>query len=222
MPVRPLVFTIVSTCAALVVFGEVAHWRASRRRLGQNVPSGSSEAIVVLGYKNVGNRANYLNRYRVRVALRSIDPAVESSVLVFCGGAVGGEVPEAELMDDYARQSLGYSGASLLDRTSRSTWENIQNAIPLVEQFDTIKIVSNSLHAEKGRAYLWKLRPDLAVRLVKGSDYRLGETIWMKPVAALLGLQSLRGFSPTASRQTGGPCVPRRGFRLRLRSDRRG
>ena len=102
-------------------------------------------------------------------------------------------------MDDYARRSLGYSGPSKLDRTSTSTWENIQNAIPLIERFDSIKIVSNSLHAEKGRAYLWKLRPDLAARLTKGSDYRLGEIIWVKPAAALLGLKNLRSLALAAN-----------------------
>jgi hypothetical protein len=101
-------------------------------------------------------------------------------------------VPEAELMDAYARGRLGYRGPSKLDRTSTSTWENIQNAIPLVEGADTIKIVSNSLHAEKGRAYLWKLRPDLGQRLARGADYRLGEIVLVKPYAALRGLRTLR------------------------------
>ncbi len=181
-----------ATLAALLTFGEVAHWRASRRRLGDATGTGRIEAIVVLGYRNRGHRANYMNRYRVRAALRSIDPAAGQSVLVLCGGPVAGDVPEAELMEDFARGTLGYTGPSTLDRTSMSTWENIRNAIPLIETADRIKIVSNSLHAEKGRAYLWTLRPDLASRLVRGADYRPGEIIFVKPVAAALGLRSLR------------------------------
>jgi uncharacterized SAM-binding protein YcdF (DUF218 family) len=192
MDVRAVVPVILSAAAVALAFGEVTHRRASRRRLGGTTSAGSNEAIVVLGYKNAGRRANYMNRYRVRAALRSIDPTAQSSVLVFCGGAVGGEVPEAELMEHYAFVSRGYQGPSKLDLTSMSTWENIQNAIPLIEDCDAIKIVSNSLHAEKGRAYLWKLRPDLAARLAKGSDYRFGEIIWVKPFAALLGLKNLR------------------------------
>jgi hypothetical protein len=90
-------------------------------------------------------------------------------------------------------------GPSKVDLTSLSTWENIQNAIPLVEDVDAIKIVSNSLHAEKGRAVLWKLRPDLAARLVKGSDYRLGEITWVKPLAALVGLKKLRALRTARS-----------------------
>ena len=184
---------VIGIVLVLLVWGEVAHWRASKRRLGRGSSSGRKEAVVVLGYKNRGNRANYMNRFRVRAGIRSIDPAAAESVLVLCGGAVAGEVPEAELMERYARDELGYIGPTLLDPGSRSTWENIQNAIPLISGADSIKIVSNSLHAEKGRAYLWKLRPDLADRLSRGEDYRVGEVTFVKPAAAALGLKNLRG-----------------------------
>ena len=49
------------------------------------------DAVVVLGYRNRGARANYINRYRVRAGLRSLDPAADDSVLVLCGGTVAGE-----------------------------------------------------------------------------------------------------------------------------------
>lgn len=149
---------------------------------------------MVLGFKNRGDRANYLNRYRVHAGIRSIDPAAIESVLVLCGGTVAGVLSEAELMERYARDERGYTGPILLDRDSRSTWENIQNAIPLIEAAESIKIVSNSLHAEKGRAYLWKLRPDLADRLSRGSDYRFGEITFIKPAAAALGVKNLQAL----------------------------
>lgn len=147
----------------------------------------------MLGYKNRGTRANYVNRYRVRAGLRSQEPSATLSVLVFCGGAVASDISEAELMARYARDERGYTGPIRLDRDSSTTWENIQNAIPLVEDADTIKIVSNSLHAEQARAYLWQLRPDLAERLVRAQDYRFGELALVKPLAAVIGLQNLRG-----------------------------
>ncbi|PJJ70712.1 DUF218 domain-containing protein [Diaminobutyricimonas aerilata] len=147
-------------------------------------PDGA-EAVVVLGYRNRGRRANYVNRYRVRAGLRS-QRGGESSVLVLCGGAVGGDVAEAELMARYARER-GYRGPLRLDRESRTTWENIRNAIPLIEHADAIKIVSNSLHAEKGRLYLAQMRPDLAERLVRADDYRFGEMLLLKPIAAVVG-----------------------------------
>ncbi|MBT2499351.1 YdcF family protein [Agromyces sp. ISL-38] len=174
-------------------WAELVHWRASRRRLGTAAQPGTSEAVVVLGFKNRGTRANYVNRYRVRAGLRSQEPSATESVLVLCGGAVASDISEAELMARYARDERGYTGPIRLDRDSSTTWENIQNAIPLVEHADTIKIVSNSLHAEKGRAYLWRLRPDLAERLVRARDYRFGELALVKPIAAVIGLRNLRG-----------------------------
>lgn len=191
---RPLRFTLAvatATAVAVLTYGEVTHWRASRRRLG-SAPGRGTEAVVVLGYGNRGPRANRENRYRVRAGLRSIDPSATRSVMVFCGGTVEGPIPEAEIMDAFARDELGYRGASLLDRESRSTWQNIENAIPLIESADVIKIVSNSVHAELARGYLRMLRPDLAARLARGADYRLGEIMLVKPVAALLGRKKLR------------------------------
>ncbi len=135
-----------------------------------------------------------MNRYRVRAGIRSIDDDIEESTLVLCGGSVVGQSTEAEVMRRYATQKLGFEGRIVLDATSRSTWENIENAIPLIEDAESIKIVSNSLHAEKGRLYLRRLRPDLADRLARGQDHRFGELLWAKPFAAILGLHHLRAL----------------------------
>ena len=240
-------------------------------------------AVVVLGFANRGARANFVNRYRVRAGLRSLEaagrqrakfrslesawlrgtgfqrgvatrcesavprrPVRQSSgaafasrsgrafadasvsgfahpsavsgaahtpgvsgiacasavagaahasaaadVLVLCGGAVSGPVPEADVMEKYAR-ARGYAGPIRMDRESRSTLQNIENAIPLIEDADSIAIVSNSVHALKGRILLRRLRPDLADRLVRGADYRFGEQILVKPIAAVAGLADLR------------------------------
>jgi uncharacterized SAM-binding protein YcdF (DUF218 family) len=194
MRLRVIAASVGGIVASVLFFGELAHWRASWRRLGHTQSGSRTEAVVVLGYKNKGDRANYLNRYRVRAGIRSLDPGAHVSVLVLCGGTVAGETAEADLMARYAREERGFTGPILLDRTSSSTWENIQNAIPLIEHAASIIIVSNSLHAEKGRAYLWKLRPDLAVRLRHGKDYRIGEITFVKPLAALLGIRNLRSL----------------------------
>ncbi|AYY15334.1 YdcF family protein [Actinobacteria bacterium YIM 96077] len=130
---------------ALVLFwGEFEHWRSSRRCVRSErdaFPGG--EAVVVLGFRNSGWRANVVNRWRVRVGLRC-------------------------------------------------TWENIRNAVPFIEKADRIKILSHSLHAEKGRTYLQRQRPDLAQRLVRGEDYRFGEWFLVKPFLGVLGKRNLR------------------------------
>jgi uncharacterized SAM-binding protein YcdF (DUF218 family) len=186
----------IGLLAAAFAFGEITHLRSSRRRLGSGSGAGSDQIILVLGYRNRGTRANGLNRFRVRAGLRSIDPTGASAVVIFCGGAVAGDVPEARVLDDYAREELGYTGRSRLDTDSKSTWENVAEAITLIDEEllpnSTISIVSNSHHAEKARAHLWQLRPDLGTRLVRGADYRFGELPLVKPIAAVRGLLALR------------------------------
>ena len=173
-----------------LLWGELAHGWASRRRMGSRPgETGTGEAVVVLGFGDRGERANFLNRWRVRAGLRSLDPDPGPSRLVLSGGPVAGEVPEAELMARYARE-LGYTGVLITELTSRSTRENVENVIPFIEDADRIKIVSNSVHAGRARGYLWRLRPDLAERLVPAADYRFGELILLKPVLTALDLVS--------------------------------
>ncbi|WP_305684382.1 YdcF family protein [Microbacterium sp.] len=173
--------------AALAVWAEVAHWRSSKRMLGTKSGTGGSQAVVVLGFRNRGSTANFINRYRVRAGIRSL-PRTEDGVLVLSGGSVAGDVAEAVLMETYAREVLGYTGRILLDADSRSTWQNIANCVPLIEHADTIKIVSNSPHAEVAREYLWAQRPDLAGRLVRGDEHRFGEIVPIKIAATLRAL----------------------------------
>ncbi|REJ06678.1 YdcF family protein [Microbacterium bovistercoris] len=144
----------------------------------------------MLGFRNRGTRANAVNRYRVRAALRSLTPDAREAVLVLCGGAVGGEIAEAELLAAYARRR-GYTGPIRLDTLSRTTRENVRNAIALIEDADAIRIVSNSPHAELARAYLWELRPDLGGRLRRAREQCLGEVLYMKPYSAVRGIRAL-------------------------------
>ncbi|GAB2528990.1 YdcF family protein [Paramicrobacterium agarici] len=181
----------LAAAGSILACAELLHWRASTRQLGDADVRGTTEAVVVLGYKNRASRANIINRSRVRAGIRSIDPRASRSVLVLCGGPVADSTPEAEIMAHYARQR-GYSGPMRLDVESRSTRQNIENAIPLVEDADRIKVVSDSMHAEFGRAFLAERRPDLAARLVRGEDYRLGENLLIKPIAVVIALRNRR------------------------------
>ena len=179
----------LAVLGGVLAWGEVMNFRASRRELGPGVPHPRSEAVVVLGFGNKGSRANLVNRYRVRAGIRSIDRA--DATLVVCGGAVAGSEPEADILARYARER-GYTGRLLRERESLTTEENIRNAIGMIEGAEAIRVVSDPLHAQKGRMYLRMLRPELAARLVRGREYRFGELIWLKPVAAVAGLVGLR------------------------------
>ncbi|MBP2325449.1 vancomycin permeability regulator SanA [Kibdelosporangium banguiense] len=181
---------ILGLCG-LAVWGEFVHWRASRAHTYERLPA-RSEAVVVLGYRNIrGDRANAMNRWRVRAALRSIDPALASSILICSGGNGGASGSEAVLLARYAVSECGFTGPVQLEEESRSTWQNVENVIPLIEHADQIKIVSNPLHAQKARLYLRHQRPDLAERLVRAADYRFGEAWPLKPLLALHGLRAI-------------------------------
>ncbi|MFC8680859.1 YdcF family protein [Microbacterium ureisolvens] len=177
--------TGAAAAVGLLAWAELVNRRASRRALGHLAERGGREAVVVLGYRDAGPRANFVNRYRVRVGLRSLSPSAAESVLLMCGGAVGGTVPEAELMARYARDR-GHTGPILLDTESRTTAENIRHAIALIGAADTIRIASNAPHALVGRECLWEMRPDLAARLARADDDRLGEAPILKVAAAII------------------------------------
>ncbi|WP_431938256.1 YdcF family protein [Nocardia grenadensis] len=186
---------LLAAGVAVLAWGEWVNWRSSRRLVGS--ATGASEAVVVLGFRNAAPTVNALNRWRVRAGLRSCDTRLDTW-MVFCGGAVVGTRPEAELMAAYARER-GWSGPVALDTASRSTRENIENAIALIEAADRIKIVSNPMHAEQARRHLAVLRPDLADRLVRGAEYRFGEWTLLKPLFAIVGYTKRgRGSVPFA------------------------
>ncbi|MCU1683261.1 MAG: GdmH transporter [Amycolatopsis sp.] len=79
------------------------------------------------------------------------------------------------------------------------TARNRRHFLSSVEGPRPIKIVSHSLHAEKARAYLWRQRPDLAARLTRARDYRLGEWILVKPALTVLRLWKLRRITDSQS-----------------------
>lgn len=197
-----------------VGWGEWLNWRWSRRCVGSS-GGGSSEAVVVLGYRNPQATANLINRWRVRAGIRSITAIgstttatgsttrsttgpgpTQTTRVIFSGGATGTGATEAQLMADYAKSVLGFDGTVLLEDRSTTTWENITNVIPLLEGVDRIKIASQPAHALKARAYLRRQRPDLAEKLVRAEDYRPGEWMPAKPLLALYGLWTLRGLTP--------------------------
>ncbi|MDF4251900.1 YdcF family protein [Streptomyces sp. WMMB303] len=188
--------TVLATAGAVtaLAWGEWLNRRWSRTLVPNG--RGAASAVVVLGYRNPQVRANAVNRWRVRAGIRSIGAGAERDArLIFSGGAVGSGVPEARLMAAYARSVLGFEGTVLLDERSATTWENIANVLPLLENTDRIEIVSQPAHALKARAYLRRQRPDLAERVGRADDYRPGEWLIVKPLLALYGLWTLRGLT---------------------------
>ncbi|MFF8959514.1 YdcF family protein [Streptomyces sp. NPDC014894] len=184
--------------AAILAWGEWMNWRWSRALVGSG--TGGSEAVVVLGYRNPQPTANFINRWRVRAGIRSAADGARDTRVIFSGGVTSDGASEARLMADYAESVLAFDGTVLLEERSTTTWENVTNVIPLLQDVDRIKIVSQPAHALKARAYMRRQRPDLAERLVRADDYRPGEWVLGKPLLALGGLWLLRGLKPEERR----------------------
>ncbi|ROP63483.1 uncharacterized SAM-binding protein YcdF (DUF218 family) [Curtobacterium sp. ZW137] len=188
---RAIAAVVVGT-GSVLLWAELVHARARTRRLGPTprVRSGPG-AVVVLGFANRGMRANVVNRWRARMAVRSAGTS-DAVTIITSGGPVRGEAPEASVLAQYLRDELGWTGSLLQETESRSTWDNVRNIIPMIESAEWIVFASNGLHAEKAREYLRRQRPDLADRLVIGGEYRFGEMILLKPLFAVVGLRKLR------------------------------
>jgi len=179
---------ILGVIGGLLATIEWVTWRASRQALpADSTDPGrvvDGECVLVLGCPN---RA--LHRWRVRIALRSTDPA--RARFVFSGGAVHSEVPEAQMMADYATEVLGIPARNVvIEDQSRTTVENIVNSLPLMADSPAIKIASDTFHARRARRILADESPETAQRLVRTRDYLPFERGWLH--AFMLGHEIIR------------------------------
>jgi uncharacterized SAM-binding protein YcdF (DUF218 family) len=62
----------------------------------------------------------------------------------------------------------------ILERTARTTWENVEQSLPYFEHADRLAVASDLFHARRASAYLRRLRPDLGTRLVNA------ERLWWR------------------------------------------
>ncbi|WOF24408.1 YdcF family protein [Microbacterium betulae] len=174
----------VAVAAALVAWGEGVNRLAARRDLGDEAAAGRT-VVVVLGFRNPGRVINGVNRWRVRAGIATAR-RLDAEAIVFSGGSPAGRC-EADLMADHAHV-LGYRGAVVRERASRTTQENIAFSLPHLEGATRIVLVSNPPHAQRARRDLRDRRPDLAARLAPAVDARPGAWIVLLPLAALYEL----------------------------------
>jgi uncharacterized SAM-binding protein YcdF (DUF218 family) len=171
----------------LICWGEFVTWRDSSQHLPPSapVPASGPKTIVVLGYPTARDgTASVVQRYRVRVALRDYR---DGDTMIFCGGVTrAGVKSEAAAMADYAVLKGLPQAAVVLEDRSQSTSQNIEYMRRLAGS-GPIVIASNTFHARRARAYLWMQDRELAGRLQRGSDYRPGELLLLKPLLALYG-----------------------------------
>jgi uncharacterized SAM-binding protein YcdF (DUF218 family) len=141
--------------------------------------------VLVLGYPaRRGGRPHPVQRWRCQIAARSVDPRRDSRV-IFTGAGRASELSEAAVMSGYARDVLGIpAGRIALETRSRTTRQNVEYALPMIEASDVIKVASDPMHAARARRYLRELRPDLASRVRPAADYRFADHWWLKVATA--------------------------------------
>ena len=187
---RSVVQVLVSSGVVVVTGTELLHWWAS----GRHLPRGSGpaagpddEVVLVLGSPSAaGGGLHPVQRWRTDIAVRSLRG--RDGRFVFSGGGPEAGRSEAEVMAAYAHDVHGVPWQRIaLETRSRSTWENVANSLPLLEGARTVRIASAPTHAARGRRYLARQRPDLALRLAPSDDYRAGEQLRWKAASLAYG-----------------------------------
>lgn len=178
---------LVVPVAGTVLAAEYLHWQAARRYLpGASPPEGpGGTGVIVLGHRpRRDGTIHPLARWRVQMAERAFR-LLHPQVIVFTGGAHSGQPTEASIMAANALEAGIPARVLRTEEASGNTWENIAFSLPLVEHCSRLAVVSDPMHAARGRRNLVAQRPDLAERLVSGGDYRFLERWWLKvPTAA--------------------------------------
>lgn len=182
--------------ATLVVVGaEVAHWRASRRLVSASASDGPC-GIIVLGYPpRHDGTIHPLGRWRVEMACRAV-ASLGASTVVFTGGGRPGRPTEAAIMADYAAAQGLPRAMQRTEERSTNTWENVAFSLPLVSHCRRLAIISDPMHAARGRRYLLEQRPGAAGGLVSGGEYVFGERWWLKVPTALYEFGRAIGLRP--------------------------
>jgi len=176
--------TVLSGVLGTVLMSEALHWRASKRFLSAGHVPGRC-ALIVLGFPaRRDGRLHPIQKWRTDIAKRAF-ASLGAERIVFSGGPSRGRPSEAETMAAYAVK-LGMPATSVRTETkAMSTWQNIELSLPMVEGFDRLAIVSDPLHAARGRRFVTAQRPDLAAHLVSAGEYRLFERSWLKVPTAV-------------------------------------
>lgn len=160
---RKATLLALSAAAALGLLGpEVLHYAATRPSA---VPGAVGNCrVIVLGCP--ARRApppSAIQEYRVESGVAAYR-RYRCSALVLSGGKPHSAIPEADEMALTQAARGVEAGRVVLERSSRSTWENLQNTLPDVRPGEHVFLASDAFHVWRARRYLCKQRPDLCAR----------------------------------------------------------
>jgi vancomycin permeability regulator SanA len=167
----------------MIIVSESSDWVASA--ISANPPKGKTCIVLVLGYPSKSDGApDPIQELRVAAGVKAYRNN-SCSQIVFSGAAVKNQMVEAETMAKLARSSGVKSDRMLIETQAQNTWENVKLSTPFLEKYDSILIASDSLHAQRGRRYLCKQRPDLCAQTFVTAEYRPLDHWWWKIATAL-------------------------------------
>jgi hypothetical protein len=162
----------------VLLLPELAYWLGW---LATDRPGASGScAVLVLGYPaRADGSPRAMQRRRVDAAVETMRAAGCGAMIISGGDPHGGAV-EADVMGMLARNAGVAPEAIVLERAARNTWENVKLTLPELEKHPALYIVSDSLHAHRGKRYLCKQRPDLCSRARAAGFYRFGDLYALK------------------------------------------
>jgi uncharacterized SAM-binding protein YcdF (DUF218 family) len=155
--VRRVWFRLTMLLLAVLLGSEIAHAVAARFYAGDGVAGKC--AVFVLGYPaNDDGTASAIEVQRVEAGVRALE-AHQCGRLIVSGGAAHNRIVEADVMAAVAVR-LGVARERLItERQARDTKENVALLLPLLTPGENVFIVSNALHAQRGRRYFCAIRP---------------------------------------------------------------
>jgi uncharacterized SAM-binding protein YcdF (DUF218 family) len=161
---------------------ETADWMASR--FFARSPFGKNCVVLVLGYPSHNNgQPSPVQITRTLEGVHSYQ-YYHCELMVISGSAVKNHIVEAQTMSIVAKSRGVPSTSMILETKAQNTWENIKFSTSILEKYDNILIVSDNLHAQRGRRYLCKQRPDLCDRTFVAVRYRpFYQWSWKIPAA---------------------------------------
>lgn len=156
--------------AALLALPEAVFWLSARGLEGY--PRQGSCAVLVLGYPQRADGSPHpVQRWRV-AAGAGIFKEEGCRLMVLTGGVPKTRRPEAEVMAELAAEAGVPPKLMAQEKASTNTWENAKLSAPLLRRYERIFVVSDPLHARRGRRYFCRQDTALCPRVHAWAPYR--------------------------------------------------
>lgn len=149
----------VAVVGYLIWFTAIA-WRSSRRQ-----PLPGMQAVIILGAGLAGDMPGPLLASRCRIGVQVAGDArvTEAAMIIVTGGQGPDELcTEADAMNRYITQVVGYGGGVAQETRATNTAENLAYSLHLCPANPTVAVVTSDFHVRRveslARALPWHVR----------------------------------------------------------------